>query len=213
MTASSYAAVVVAMLDVCVGSYYSTKLVRHQIHPRLATWLIFEIGVLMSLVTYFTSHDHSIVKAALNVTDGIIVTVILVALFIDQRNRQIRFTRNEQLCLAISCVSLTAWMITRTAWVGFVGFQVVMIVAYSPTIESLWNWNAGRAPEPALTWSINAVAALIGVVIDLTGAHHDYVAMLYPSRAFILCLTVVVLVERWKHKNKRQRMQFDTSHC
>jgi fucose permease len=45
------------------------------------------------------------------------------------------------------------------------------------------------------------VAALIGVVIDVTGSH-DYMAMLYPLRAFILCMIIVVLVRRWEQKSK-----------
>jgi uncharacterized membrane protein YkvI len=155
----------------------------------------------MSLAAYFASHDHSIVKAALNVTDAIVVTVILASLLIEQRGEKILFTRNEQLCLVISCITMVAWAITKTAWIGFVGFQVVMSVAYLPTIESVWQWKRGRSPEPVETWSINAVAALIGVTIDITGSH-DYVAMLYPLRAFILCVVIVVLVARWEHKNK-----------
>jgi uncharacterized membrane protein YkvI len=82
-----------------------------------------------------------------------------------------------------------------------VGFQVVMSVVYFPTIESVWQWKPGRSPEPIEAWSINAVAGLIGVVIDVTGSH-DYVAMLYPLRAFILCIIIVVLVGRWEQKSK-----------
>jgi hypothetical protein len=202
MTVSRYAAIVVSILDLCVGAYYCKKLIRKEIHPRIATWLIFEIGVLMSLATYFASRDHSIVKASLNLTDGAIVTVIVASLFFEQRDRKVRFTRNEQLCVVISCISLAAWMMTRTAWIGFAGFQLVMSIAYFPTIESLWAFKPGRAPEPASTWSINALAALISTVVDLTGPHRDYVAMLYSLRAFILCIMVVALIERWKYKSK-----------
>ncbi|MFY9855758.1 MAG: hypothetical protein WAK26_17955 [Terracidiphilus sp.] len=201
MTASICAASVVALLDLCVGARYCAKLIRKETFPRIATWLIFEIGVVMSLAAYFASHDHSIVKAALNLTDGIVVTVILASLLIEKRGGKILFTRNEQLCLVISCITMAAWMITKTAWIGFVGFQVVMSVAYFPTIESVWQWKLGGSPEPLETWSVTAVAALIGVVIDVTGSH-DYIAMLYPLRAFILCMIIVVLVRRWERKSK-----------
>jgi hypothetical protein len=177
-------------------------LLRKEAHPRIATWLIFEIGVVMSMAAYFASHDHSIVKAALNVTDAIVVTVILASLLIEQRGGKIVFTRNEQMCLLISSITMAAWAITKTAWIGFAGFQVVMSVAYFPTIESVWQWKPGQSPEPIETWSVNAVAALIGVVIDVTGAH-DYVAMLYPLRAFLLCMIIVVLVRRWEQKSRK----------
>jgi len=70
-----------------------------------------------------------------------------------------------------------------------------------PTIESMWRWKPGRSPEPLETWSINAVVALLGVLIDVSG-RHDYVAMLYPLRALLLCTVIVVLVRRWERKNK-----------
>ncbi len=202
-TAATCAAVVMALLDIWVGARYCAKLIRKESYPRISTWLIFEIGIIMSLAAYFTSHNHSLVKAALNVTDGVVVTVILISLFIEQRGSRIRFTKNEQWCLVISFVTLAAWAITKTSWIGFAGFQLVMSIAYFPTIESVWQWKPGKPPEPAEMWSVSAVAALIGIVIDVTGARHDYVAMLYPLRAFTLCVIVVVLVEHWKHKNKR----------
>ena len=189
------------LLDVCVGARYCVKLIRKEAHPRIATWLIFELGVVMSLVAYFASRDHSLVKAALNLTDFVVVTVILAALFFEPRDEKILFTRNERLCLLIAGITVVAWMITKTAWIGFVGFQVVMTVAYLPTIESMWQWKPGRSPEPIETWGINAVAALIGVLLDVTGSH-DYVAMLYPLRAFLLCVMIVVLVLRWERKSR-----------
>ena len=188
-----------ALLDVGVGARYCVKLIRKESHPRIATWLIFELGVVMSLVTYFTSLDHSVVKAALNLTDFVVVTAIVGALFFEQRGEKILFTRNERLCLLISGITVVAWTITKTAWIGVAGFQVVMTMAYLPTIESMWQWKPGSSPEPVETWGITAVAALIGVVIDVTGSH-DYVAMLYPLRAFLLCMMVVGLVVRWRIK-------------
>ena len=201
VTASICAAGVVALLDVGVGARYCVKLIRKEAHPRIATWLIFELGVIMSLAAYFASHDPSVVKAALNLTDGVVVTAIVAALFFEQRGERIRFTRNERVCLLIAGITMVAWAITKTAWIGFAGFQVVMTIAYLPTIESMWQWRPGRSPEPVETWSINAVAALIGVAIDVTGSH-DYVAMLYPLRAFLLCVTIVVLVVRWERKSR-----------
>jgi hypothetical protein len=206
MTVTTCGAIVVAVLDLGVGARYCTKLIRRESFPRIATWLIFEIGILMSLAAYFFSHDHSIVKAVLNITDAVVVTAVIVAIYFEQRGGRVLFTRNERLCLVISCVTLAAWAITKTAWIGFAGFQVVMSVAYFPTIESLWRWRPGRPPEPVEAWSVNAVAALIGVIVDITGSH-DYVAMLYPLRALVLCMIIVALVVRWEQKNRRMLLR------
>lgn len=50
-------------------------------------------------------------------------------------------------------------------------------------------------------WGINVFIALIGLVVDITG-RRDSLAMVYPLRALILCVVVVVLIVRWEHKSK-----------
>jgi uncharacterized membrane protein YkvI len=203
MNVSTLAAVTVVLLVFYVGARYCMKLVRKEISPRIATWLIFEIGVVMSLASYLAGNDHSLTKAALNAADSFQVTVILITLLIEQRGRKIRFTRNELVSLGISCVAALAWIVTKTGWIGFIGFQSVMSVAYLPTIESLWCWKPGPSPEPMEKWGINVIIALIGVVVDITG-QHDYLAMVYPLRALILCIVVVLLITRWEQKTKAE---------
>jgi uncharacterized membrane protein YkvI len=198
---SIYAAVATAFLDACVGTVYCVKMLRGQSSPRFTTWLIFEIGVLLSLAAYFTSPHPTLIKAALNATDAVVVSAILIRIVVTHRNKNFYFTANEKLCLAISCVAAAAWAITRTGWVGVAGFQLLMSMAYLPTVESLWQWKYGPAPEPWETWSLNALIGVIGVVTDLTGTR-DYVATIYPLRAFLLCALVVALIIRWHAKNK-----------
>jgi hypothetical protein len=203
VTVTTGAAIGSATLDVVVGAIYCAKLLRKTTRPRIATWIIFELGVAMSLLTYMSSNDHSLLKAALNVTDAIVVTFIVAALLIRRRGERIVFTRSEKLSLVISGVALVMWGVTKAAWIGFVGFQIVMTVAYVPTIENMWRWYSGPVPEPADAWGINALAALMGVIVDVTGAHQDYLAALYPLRAFVFCVLVVVLAWRWNRLNRR----------
>jgi uncharacterized membrane protein YkvI len=204
---STFAAITVVLLDFYVGARYCTKLIRKEISPRIATWLIFEIGVVMSLASYLAGNDRSLIKAALNAADCLQVTVIVLALVIEQWGRKVFFTRYELLSLGVSCVAAIAWTVTKTGWIGFIGFQLVMSVAYLPTVESLWRWKSGPSPEPMEKWGINVMIALIGVVVDITG-QQDYLAMVYPLRALILCIVVVALIIRWKQKNIASKQPF-----
>lgn len=195
------AAIPVVILDVFVSARYCTKLVRGSIAPRLATWLIFELGVLLSLVAYLSSNDHSLTKAALNTTDAVLVTVILGLILRKQTGQAFRFTKNERLCLIVACLAAILWLVTKTGWVGLVGFQVVMSVAYLPTLENVWKWRPGPPPEPIDKWSINVLIAALGILPTLTG-HRDYLAMIYPLRALVLCVLVVALIARWMSKSR-----------
>ena len=155
----------------------------------------------MSLASYLSGTDHSLVKAALNVADSIQVTVVIIALLIEHSGRKIHFTRNELISLAISCVAAVVWIVTKSGRVTFIGFQSVMVVAYLPTIESLWRWKPGPAPEPIEKWGVNIAITLIGVMVDITG-RHDYLAMVYPLCALIFCIVVVILIIRWDQKSR-----------
>ena len=201
MNITNLAAMTVVALVFYVGLRYCLKFLRREISPRIATWLIFEIGVVMSLGSYLAGHDHSLTKAALNAADCVQVTIILVVLLVGHGRRKLDFTRKERLSLWVSLVAAIAWMLTKTGWVGFVGFQTVMSVAYLPTLESLWRWKSGTPPEPLDKWSINILITLLGLIVDLSG-RQDYLAMIYPLRALILCLLVVGLIFRRKWKNE-----------
>lgn len=201
MNITDLAAIVVVLLVFSVGARYCVRFLRGEIGPRIATWLIFEIGVGMSLASYLAGDDHSLTKAALNAADCIQVSVILLALVIGRRERRIEFTRKEVLSLCISGVAAAAWLATKTGWIGFIGFQTVMSIAYLPTIESLWHWKQGASPEPMEKWGINILIAAIGLLVDITG-RRDYLAMVYPLRALILCIVVASLILRWERKNK-----------
>lgn len=196
MNVTNLAAVTVVALVFYVGVRYCLKFLRGEISPRIATWLIFEIGVAMSLASYLAGPEYSLTKAALNVADCLQVTVILLVLLVGRGRRKLDFTPKERLSLWIAGVAAAAWLLTKAGWVGFVGFQTVMSVAYLPTLESLWRRKPGKSPEPLDKWSINVLITLIGLLVDLTGKR-DYLAMIYPLRALILCLVVVSLILRW----------------
>jgi uncharacterized membrane protein YkvI len=66
--------------------------------------------------------------------------------------------------------------------------------------------EVGAVAEPMEKWGINVIIALIGIIVDITG-RHDYLAMVYPLRAMILCLVVVVLIARWEQKSKVEPSQ------
>jgi hypothetical protein len=164
--------------------------------------MIFELGSMMSLATYFAGPRHSVLSSITNVTDGFSITLILATLFVKRRGEAIIFSKNEKRCLKIAVAALVMWAATRTSWVGVAGFQVVMIVAYFPTFERIRHWEKLGAPEPFETWAVNTLAALLGVIIAI--ANCDYVAMLYPLRAVVLCTVVIILIKRCERKNSHR---------
>lgn len=89
MDVTNLAAITVVLLVLYVGTRYCLRFLRGEIAPRIATWLIFEIGVAMSLGSYLSGENHGLTKAALNAADCVQVTVILLVLLIGQKGKRI----------------------------------------------------------------------------------------------------------------------------
>jgi hypothetical protein len=202
-TVIAVAATASALLILCVGGIYCTKIVRGKAHPAIVTWIIFEIGVLMSLATYLTSHSHSLVRSITNTTDVVGVSAILITLFVKRWGEKLSFSKDERLCFKVIAAAFAAWALSRNPWIANASFQVVMVVAYWPTFKKLWHWPecspGTTSPEPFVTWSANTVAGLLGFCVALAG--RDGLASLYPLRATILCATVLVLIKRIDRRN------------
>ncbi len=197
--ATSCIALVSALLIVWMGIGYCLKIVRNQAHPRITTWIIFEIGVVMSLITYLSSPTHSFVRNITNTTDCVTVAGILAVLIVKRQGGKMLFLKTERWCLKIAVAVFILWSFSRSPWVGVAGFQVVMVIAYFPTFENLWHWKKDGSPEPGAIWAIETVAALLGVGIAVAG--NDYLAVLYPLRATILCVIILLLIKRLERRD------------
>ncbi len=199
-TVPSLAAMASASLILFMGGAYCLKIVHGKAHPPIATWIIFEIGVIMSLVTYLSAPYHDLVRNIANTTDCLAVTFILGTLITKNRKEGVRFHPNEWICLAVSVATFAVWLKVHMPLVGVMGFQVVMTVAYYPTYHRLWNWKRSGTPEPPSIWTAEMAAAILGIYVAASG--RDLLATLYPIRAMLMCFTVLVFIWRLKRKQR-----------
>jgi hypothetical protein len=95
MDPTNLAAITIVLLVFYVGTQYCVRFLRGEIAPRIATWLIFEMSVSVSLASYLAGRDHSLTKAVLNAADCIQVTVILFVLVIGRREQKVKLTRKD----------------------------------------------------------------------------------------------------------------------
>ena len=119
---SSAAAMISASLIMFMGAAYCLKIVRGKAHPPISTWIIFEIGVLMSLATYLSAPAHDLVRNVANTADCFAVTLILGTLVVKNRKEGVRFHVSDWICLAISAVTFVAWLKVHIPLVGVGGF-------------------------------------------------------------------------------------------
>ena len=64
-----------------------------------------------------------------------------------------------------------------------------------PARDYICYWKSGKPPEPLDKWLINILITILGLLVNLSGKR-DYLAVVYPLRALVLCTLVVVLIFR-----------------
>ena len=124
MSVTNVAAFTTVVLVFLVGGIYCLRFLRGEIAPRVATWLIFEIGVAMSLASYLSGKDHSLTNAALNVADCLQVTVISAVLLFGRKNQELCLTSNERLSLWISGLAGLGWPLPRRVGLPLLGSKL-----------------------------------------------------------------------------------------
>jgi len=197
-------AIVSALLTVWMGVRYCRKVVRGDAHPPIATWFIFEIGIVMSLITYLTSHEHNVVKSITNAVDLFAVGAIFTTLLV-MRRRGEKFPatkeerENQRWCFRIITCAFLLWAASHNPWVANVSFQVVMIVAYWPMVKRLRRWREEKSPEPFDAWAVSATASFFGLCAALIGG--GGLAVFYPLRSVIFCCAILRLIKQIERRN------------
>src|SRR3989344_1847954 len=134
-----FTACVVALLMGAMGARCCWLIVAGGVQPALATWLIFEVAVVLSLTSYFATNDSDWVSNIANTVDSVTVTAILGTLILFGDGREWQFGRVEIGCLVAAGGIVVFWRVSRNAMAANLAIQTIMVAAYVPTLVRLWH--------------------------------------------------------------------------
>lgn len=174
---------------------YSYLILKHKIVPTLTTWLLFSIASGLSLLTYFSSSNHSISGNIINVMDLVMCWSILISLIIVKKKLSLAFSRFEKVCLVLTGIILLFWLFTKEDVVANLLLQLILTIAYLPTITKLWR--AKESQESFGMWLAIVTASFLGFVSGLV--QHDLLGSIYAFRSFVSVAVVLVLMIRIRH--------------
>lgn len=189
-------ALVTAVISACIWffmtTYYVWLIMQNEIQPVLTTWILFCVAVSLSFRTYWSSKKHSVVGNIGNFIDLGVVWLILLSILLFGKNINFAFNTFETCCLVASLGILLFWKLSKQHMLSNIALQVIITVAYFPTIYRLWY--ATQNTESFSVWSI----WLIGVSASLATVilHKDTLGIIYSSRAFVLVLIIMILMLR-----------------
>ncbi len=167
---------------------YIRKLVKKQIKPALAMWVMFSIAVGMSLVTYLADSDYGFSDNILNTVDVIYVVTISVAIAI-WGDKSSKITRFDMGCLIVVGLIVVFWLFTQNHLVTNFMIQTILVIAYFPVVKRLFETHENT--EPFLIW----IGMLIAPVLSLLSSK-GLLATVYSVRA-IICVGLLLILMLW----------------
>jgi hypothetical protein len=169
----------IVAVAVCMLTYpaiYIYQIRKRLIHPTLSTWIIFQFGTIISLVTYAIAEHRDFKSGILNTMDTLAVFLIIIAMVI-WGDRKLLIKRFEKWYLFGLGLIVSYGLITGNAWNSNVFAQVLITVGYIPTFHNMiiskrnsesflaWScvWSAGFFSIPPAVINGNSLATIYAI--------------------------------------------------
>lgn len=194
---------VVALLVAGATALRIVQILRRETHPPVATWVMFEIAVVISFLSYLKTPEKDIISNITNTLDVLTVSLILIVLFFVRDRERWKVRSMDILCLMMLTGVLTFWLVRRDAFATNLATQAILVIAYLPTYTKMWQ--AGSNTESFLAWGIMLLSAIAGLAVAIIS--RDFLSMVYTSRAIVLMtalLAFMAYLERHPRKGATQ---------
>lgn len=162
---------------------------RKEISPTLATWLIFLVGASLSLATYAVAAHGDFKSGILNTIDVLVALTITLAI-LRWGSKTVRLKPFEKKYLIAAAIIVVFWIVTKSAFTANLLLQVLMSVAFLPTIQNLITEK--RNTESFSAWSLVFVASSLALYPALHGG--NVLAVIYAARSAAITSTVLCLM-------------------
>ena len=192
----------VTLITILLATRYIWQLVRKEIKPALAMWIMFSIAVAMSLITYLKEGNYEFTDNILNSVDVIYVITVSVAIAIFGEKSS-KITRFDLGCLIVVGLIVVFWLFTQNHLVTNFMIQTILVIAYFPVVKRLFETRVNS--EPFLIWT----GMLIAPVLSLLSSK-GLLATVYSVRA-IICVGSLLLFMLWIEVSGKKAKAFKDS--
>jgi len=191
----------VSLITILLAVRYIWQLIKKEIQPALAMWIMFSIAVAMSLITYLKEGNYGFSDNILNSVDVIYVVIVSVAIAIFGEKSS-KITRFDLGCLVVVGLIVVFWLFTQNHLVTNFMIQTILVIAYFPVVKRLFE--TGVNTEPFLIWG----GMLIAPVLSLLSSK-GMLATVYSVRA-IICVGTLLLLMTWIELTDKKKKKTKT---
>jgi hypothetical protein len=192
----AFSIISVTLIIFLITVRYIWLLVKKEISPALAMWIMFSIAVGMSLITYLSEGNFGFLDNILNTVDMVYVITISVAIAIFG-DKSSKITPFDKGCLLVVMMIVIFWIFTQNHIVTNILIQCILVIAYFPVVKRLMETRENS--EPFLIW----IGMLIAPVLSLLSSK-GLLATVYSVRA-IICVGLLLLLMLWIEVSGKKR--------
>ena len=178
----------VSIVTILLTISYVWQLLKGEIKPALAMWIMFSVAVIMSLITYLKEGNYGFSDNILNTMDVIYVVTISVTIAI-WGDKSSKITSFDMGCLIVVLFIVFFWILTQNHLFTNFLIQSILVIAYFPVVKRLIKTRQNS--EPFLIW----IGMLIAPVLSLLSSK-GLLATVYSVRA-IICVGSLLLFMLW----------------
>ncbi|MFH0890897.1 MAG: hypothetical protein V1856_02605 [Candidatus Liptonbacteria bacterium] len=175
---------------------------RRETRPALATWVMFEIAIAISFASYLTTPQGDIISNITNTVDVFTVLAILVAIALTADGEGRKVEPTDTLCLSALGAIGAFWLMRRDAFTTNLATQIIMTIAYLPTLTKMWR--VGRNTESFEAWILILLSGIAGLAIAVMD--RNVLSVIYTARATILTAILLGFMAflEFRPRNKKQ---------
>jgi hypothetical protein len=180
------ALVVVAQISFCVHYAYRTRHKKND--PTLVMWILFLLGITLSLVTYALDKKYDFASGILNLVDFISVLVILIAVAAWGK-RTVHLTPFDWFFLACVAAIAVYAVASGDLWRSNRFCQFIIAIGYIPTIVKMWCLDQNT--ESFTSWFLALAASAFAILPAMVNGND--LAVWYAVRS-LTSVVVILLV-------------------
>lgn len=192
----SFSVISVSLITILLTVRYVWQLVKKEIKPALAMWIMFSVAIGMSLITYLSESNFGFLNNILNTVDLFYVVTVFVAISIFG-DKSSRITRFDKGCLLVVLIIVIFWIFTQNHLVTNILIQCILVIAYFPVVKRLFETRENS--ESFLIW----IGMFIASVLSLL-SNKGLLATVYSVRA-IICVGSLLLLMLWIEVTYKKR--------
>lgn len=195
-------ALLVAMIMTLFTARYGYQVYKKEIEPPLSTWILFIVGVGVSLLFYGLKEEWDFVSGIANVVDVGVVLTVIVCILLWGKDRTVRFKRWERFYLIVGALTVFYGFLSGDLWRSNLVGQILLVVGYLPTWHTMVVQK--RNTESFTAWGIVLVAELVAIVPSVVQG--NLLSAIYVIRALISILITLAFMIYYERRVRRQEV-------